>query len=296
MSLKQKLKNRPALYNSLLSVLNALDYFNIRFRRSFPRYKITDNWKRRAALVQQSPDNDKIHHVPDAGQIRHDHQVMHNGLKISLASYYDYGNTVLIRDNRGVHEPQEEYVFQEVLKAMPEGATMLELGSYWAFYSLWFAHDVKNARCYMVEPDPHKMNFGKLNFKLNGLRGTFELGFIDGAATLSPAIPVYTVDYLMAKHRLSFLNVLHSDIQGYEANMLRGAAETFKNNRVGYVFLSTHSNDLHEECRQLLLSYGLEIVCSANLDESYSWDGLLVAKHPKVNGPAAIEISKRQKN
>jgi hypothetical protein len=293
MSLKQKLKNRPALYNAMLSVLNAVDYFNIRFRSSFPKYKITDTWKRRAELVRQSPDNEKIHHVADAGQVRHDHQVMHNGLKISLASYYDYGNTVLIRDNRGVHEPQEEYVFQEVLKHIPEGGTMLELGSYWAFYSLWFAHDIKNARCYMVEPDPHKMNFGKLNFKMNGLTGTFELGFIDGAATLSPAIPVYTVDYLMAKHRITFLNVLHSDIQGYEANMLRGAAETFKKNRVGYVFLSTHSNALHEECRELLTGYGMEIVCSANLDESYSWDGLLVAKSTRTPGPNQIAISKR---
>ena len=294
MSLKQKLKNRPALYSGLLSVLNAVDYFNIRFRWAFPKYKITDTWKRRAELVQLSPDNDRIHHVADAGQVKHDHQVMHNGLKISLASYYDYGNTVLIRDNRGVHEPQEEYVFQEVLKHIPRGGTMLELGSFWAFYSLWFAHEVKNAQCYMVEPDPHKMNFGKLNFKLNGLKGTFDLGFIDGRGTLSEPIPTYTVDYLLAKHRIPFLNILHSDIQGYEANMLRGAEESFRKKRIGYAFISTHSNALHDECHELLTGYGMEIVCSANLDESYSWDGLLVAKSPHAAGPNTLAISKRK--
>jgi hypothetical protein len=293
MSLKQKLKNRPAFYTTVLSVLNAIDYFNIRFRWAFPKYKITETWKRRAELVRQSPDNDRIHHIAGAGQIHHDHQVMHNGLKISLASYYDYGNTVLIRDNRGVHEPQEEYVFQEILKHMPEGGTMLELGSFWAFYSMWFAHDVKNAQCYMVEPDPHKMNFGKLNFKLNGLKGTFDLGFIDGRGTLSAPIPTYTVDYLVAKHRIPVLNILHSDIQGYEANMLRGAEESLRKKRIGYIFISTHSNELHRECREILESHGYEIVCSADLDESYSWDGLLVAKNPHTPGPKTLTISKR---
>src|SRR5690349_12506355 len=148
MGLKQKLKNRPALYTGILSVLNLVDYFNIRFRMLFPKYQITPIWKQRADLVKLSSDNSKIHHVSDAGAVKHDHQVMHNGLKISLASYYDYGNTILIRDNKGVHEPQEEFVFQEVLKHVPENGTMLELGSFWAFYSMWFANDVKGARCY----------------------------------------------------------------------------------------------------------------------------------------------------
>jgi hypothetical protein len=31
-----------------------------------------------------------------------------------------------------VHEPLEEYVFQEVLRTMPEAPMMLELGAYWA--------------------------------------------------------------------------------------------------------------------------------------------------------------------
>jgi hypothetical protein len=97
----------------------------------------------------------------------------------------------------------------------------------------------------------------------------------------------------VAKHRIPFLNILHSDIQGYEANMLRGAEESFRKKRVGYAFISTHSNSLHEECRELLTAYGMEIICSANLDESYSWDGLLVAKSPHTPGPKTLTISKR---
>jgi hypothetical protein len=293
MGLKQKLKNMPAFYTGILSVLNAVDYFNIRFRMLFPKYQITPTWKQRADMVKLSSDNQKILHVANAGEVKHDHQVMHNGLKISLASYYDYGNTILIRDNKGVHEPQEEYVFQEALKHVPVGGTMLELGSFWAFYSMWFAHDVKNARCFMIEPDPHKMNFGKLNFKLNNLKGTFDLGFIDKETNLSKSIPTYSVDHLVKKYNLDFLDVLHSDIQGYEYKMLEGASTTLKEKKAGFIFISTHSNALHESCTNLLIDHGYEILCSANLDESYSVDGLLVAKKPGYTSFGKIGISKR---
>jgi hypothetical protein len=38
--------------------------------------------------------------------------------------------------NRGVHEPLEEFVFQEVLKRLPEACAMIELGAYWGHYSM----------------------------------------------------------------------------------------------------------------------------------------------------------------
>jgi hypothetical protein len=294
MAIKQKLKNYPRVYGLMLTVLNAINYFNIRFNAVFPSYKVTGQWKKRIALAKQSADNARIETVPDAGKIFPDHQRMHNGLRITLGSYYDYGNTVLMQENKGVHEPQEEYVFQEILKTLPDDAAMMELGSYWAFYSMWFASAVKNPTCIMVEPDPHKMNFGKLNFKLNGFKGTFDLGFIDDHTSLKKNIPVYSVDHLMAKHQVRFLHVLHSDIQGYEYKMLHGAAESFKNNKIGYVFISTHSNDIHYKCLEFLRAQSFDIISSADLDETYSWDGLIVAKNRSIAGPTKIEISNRR--
>jgi hypothetical protein len=293
MSIKQRLKNQPAIYNTILGFLNAANYFNKRFNSRFPKYQITDQWQKRLALVKASPDNHRLHHVKDAGKIHDDHQVMHNGLKVTLGSYYDYGNTVLLRDNLGVHEPQEEYVFQEILPYMPEGAVMFELGSYWAFYSMWFASAVKNARCIMIEPDPHKMNFGTLNFRLNNLKGVFDLGFIDGFTDLKSNIPTYTVDHLVDKHQIKFIHILHSDIQGYEFKMLQGAQNTIDAGKIGYIFISTHSNDLHQQCTDFLVKKEFEIVASADLNETYSWDGLLVAKSKFIAGPEKIVISKR---
>lgn len=293
MPLKQWLKNRPKLYNLLLFILNNINYFNIRFNASFPSYRLTERWRERINLVKTCPDNEKLHHAAEAGNIFKNYQVMHNGLKIMLGSYYDYGNTILLQENRGVHEPQEEYVFQEVLKHLPEKAVMFELGSYWAFYSMWFAKEIKDARCHMVEPDPHKMNFGKLNFKLNQLSGIFDLGFIDEYTNVGQNIPTYNVDYLVRKHKVDFIHVLHSDIQGYEYKMLKGATQSIRENRIGYIFISTHSNLLHQQCAELLLQQNFDIVCSVDLDQTFSWDGLLVAKSKFIDGPERIEISAR---
>lgn len=291
MSIKQRLKTYPSLYRALMSMLNAVNYFNIRFNFFFPRYRLSEIWKQRTALVIQCTDNARIPRVKDAGLVTRDHQVMHNGLKITLGSYYDYGNTILLQQNKGVHEPQEEYVFQEVLERIPEGGTMMELGSYWAFYSMWFASKVKNSQCFMVEPDPHKMNFGQLNFKLNHLAGNFLLGYVSNA--YKPGrIPYYSVDHLMKQFNLEKLSVLHSDIQGYEVKMLEGSAETLAHKKVDFLFISTHSNELHESCKSLLTAKDYRILCDANMDESYSVDGLVVAVSPGIS-IQPIVINKR---
>ena len=296
MGFKQKIKNLPWLYNSLLFFLNSTNYFNRRFHYAYPKYQVSSYWRSRIDKVKQSTDNDKIGHVTGAGKIFPGYQLMHNGIRITLGSYYDYGNTHLLVENQGVHEPQEEYIFQQVLPFIAEGGTMMELGSYWAFYSLWFASKVKRARCIMIEPDPHKMNFGKLNFKLNGLRGEFKLGFIDGHTDTSQNIPTLNVDQLMTDLKVDFLNILHSDIQGYELKMLTGAGNALRNHKIGYAFISTHSNELHQQCIDELKKHGYIIVADANLDESYATDGVIVAKLPGQPGPDSIGISRSVKH
>ena len=288
-----KLKSFPFIYQSLLRLLNGVGYFDWKFRRYFPSYQPTPRWKDRIAIVTTSPDNRKIAHVPQAGQLQEDYQLMHNGLKIRLGSYYDYGNTLLLQQNQGVHEPQEEYVFQEVLKVIPPGGAMLELGSYWAFYSMWFYTKVPQARCFMVEPDPYKMNFGQLNFRFNHMEGTFIKGFMADQSDPTGNTPTLTVDEIMQTQKIQHLAILHADIQGYEHAMLQGAQITLQQQQADFIFISTHSNELHAQCREALLSHDYTIVADANLDESYSWDGLLVAKSPQAPSLPALSITKR---
>src|SRR6185369_1534869 len=68
-------------------------------------------WENRINVVLQSPDNEGFERVSDAGKIQGDVQIMHNGIKVHVGSYYGDGNTSLLYRNRGVHEPQEEKAF-----------------------------------------------------------------------------------------------------------------------------------------------------------------------------------------
>jgi hypothetical protein len=222
---------------------------------------------------------------------------MHNGLKIGLGSYYQLENALLIEKNQGVHEPQEEYAFQEVLKLMPNGATMVELGSYWAFYSMWFASAVSNYNCYLIEPDPHNLLVGKWNFQMNKLKGNFKHAIVANRKTNDKTPAVLSIDSLVEEQNIDFIDILHSDIQGYEYEMLLGAKRAFETKIVGYIFISTHSAELHTSCKRFLLENNFEIVCDADLEASYSWDGLIVARCKNYGNSISISIHRRdQKN
>jgi hypothetical protein len=251
------------------------------------------DWSQRIALVLSSPDNKKINCVENAGELRDGLLVMHNGIVIEPLSYYRYPILKMLLNNRGIHEPQEEYVFQEVLKEMPVGATMIELGAYWSFYSMWFNKRIENAKNYMIEPC--NIEYGITNFKYNKLRGRFFQYYITNKPSVNEDGSVnISVDSFIADNNIDFVDILHSDIQGYELLMLNGAHNLLTKRKVGYVFISTHSDELHADCERLMDDMGFIQLCSANLEDTYSQDGLLVYKNPEYKGIEKIEISLRK--
>lgn len=253
-----------------------------------------DGWKNRIKKAISSSDNKFIHRVENAGKIEGNYLIMHNGLKIDPLSYYGPALLKLLTDNQGVHEPQEERVFQEVLKFIKPGATMIELGSYWSFYSMWFKKSVEKARCFMIEPELSNIKFGKKNFRLNQMKGSFYNSYVgDKSLITHKGDRFITVDDFIRKKGLTFIDVLHSDIQGAEYRMLLGARNLFDQGMLGYVFISTHSNEIHNSCLEFLKGYDFSIIAESNLDESYSEDGLIAAKAPYYKGIDEVKISKR---
>lgn len=254
-------------------------------------------WQERTQLVQASEDNLKIPRIANAGKIKSGLLIMHNGIRVDPGSYYGEGNRRLLVVNRGVHEPQEEYVFQEVLKYIPKEATMLELGAYWSFYSMWFHKEVKHPHCFMVEPSQHNLKFGRNNFDINQMKGTFIHGYVGETSDKNAdGTPIVCVDNLIKDYGIKHLNILHSDIQGFEVEMLRGARNSFEQEMIDYVFISTHSNQIHQECLSQVSEYGYKIIAEANLDESFSVDGLIVGVRKGIKEPGVLEISRRKQN
>lgn len=256
----------------------------------------------RALRTVTGKDCDYIPKVCGAGEIFSDgelsYQLMHNGVKIVLNSYYGVQwITDVIYGLKGHHESQEEKCFYEVLQHMVDGATMIELGSFWGYYSLWFASVVRASRNYLIEPDPQRLAIGKKNFELNRKMATFIRGYVGLKVDREPdyrGADWISLDALIESRNIDHVDILHADVQGAEGAMLQTCVKSL--HKIDYFFISTHGDQVHAQCIQFLQSNGYIIIAEHTHHESYSGDGLVVAKRAGVVGPEWIEIQKFGRN
>ena len=257
---------------------------------------LTPDWESRINDVVISPDNKDIPRVPDAGKVVRGKQIMHNGLRINLGSYYGPEFVQMFYKNKGVHEPQEEKIFQEVLKDMPEDAVMIEMGAFWSFYSMWFNKEVPRAKNFMIEPDKVNLKCGVSNFKLNNMTGDFTHGFIGKEKGTVEGTPVICIDEFAKEKNIDHIHLLHSDIQGFEHDMLMGSQELIKNKKVDFIFVSTHTKPerVHQKCVAFLEKYNYKIIVNVDLENTFSVDGLIVAHSPLIKWDKNVTISQKR--
>jgi hypothetical protein len=227
--------------------------------------------------VMSDPLNLLIERVPMAGIVEANEVYLHNGNRVPIAgegAYYGAFSHLLIV-NRGVHEPLEEFVFQEVLRTMPEAPRMIELGAYWAHYSMWLKRARPRAKTTMVEVDPTYLAAGRRNFARNGFDGEFiQAPVAKGRWELDPFVHSRGIERI---------DVLHVDIQGHETDMLAGAERTLSNMIVDYLFIATHTQAIHERMIADVGRYGYRIEVTSDLDsETTSCDGLIFASSPRA--------------
>ncbi|MBW5439543.1 FkbM family methyltransferase [Bradyrhizobium canariense] len=242
-----------------------------------PKAKPEDLFGRFREIVSD-PLNLLIERVPMAGLVEGDQVYLHNGLKvpgIGPGAYYGPFSSVLII-NRGVHEPLEEYVFQELLKRLGEAPSMIELGAYWGHYSMWLKKARPKAEVILVEPDPACLKTGQDNFARNGLRAEFVKAFVGKGK--------FEVDAFFRDRKIKHLDILHADIQAFEVEMLQGAESVLAKRRVDYLFIATHSQALHDEVVDRLKAHGYRVEISSDFEEqSTSFDGFVFASSPEVD-------------
>jgi hypothetical protein len=236
-----------------------------------------DDFLGRFREVISDPLNLLIERVPQAGYVEHDTVYLHNGLRVPFAgpgAYYGPFSQLLII-NRGVHEPLEEFVFQEILKRLPEDASMIELGAYWGHYSMWLKQKRPKAGVILVEPEPEFLKAGQANFERNGFKGEFIKAFVGTGK--------FEVDEFFRNRKIKSLDILHTDIQGFETEMLLGARDVLARRRVRYLFISTHSQDIHNGVVTSLNNAGYRVEVSSDFDtHTTSQDGFVFASSPDV--------------
>jgi FkbM family methyltransferase len=271
--------------------------------------------RRRVAITTFCRDTDAIPKVDGAGEVfERDGQLlqrMHNGIVVAAGCYHGAWMTEVIRDLRGHHEPQEELVFHAILERIARTettSTMIELGSWWAYYALWFAHETGGS-VVALEPDPFWLEVGRRNFELNGLTARFVHGAIGDApgAPMSffeertsrvTAVPSYDLASLMDSVGLERVSLLLADIQGGEAPLLARARQVLEAGRVRFLVLSTHHHSIsnspvtHQDARDFLESCGAHFVAEHTVGESFSGDGLIAAAFEDRDRDMSVRVSR----
>ena len=244
--------------------------------QSSPVKALAADFRGRFREIISDPLNVLIERHPLAGCISDGMVVLHNGMRVpafgKFAYYGDFSDILVI--NRGVHEPLEEYVFQEVLRQLPSVPVMLELGAYWGHYSMWCQSQRPDAKNILVEPDATNLEAARRNFSYNKLKAEFIRDFVGRGK--------FNMSHFCSERAIGSLDILHSDIQGYEAEMLQDATPMLAARKIGHVFVSTHSNELHDQCEALLRGAGYRIEVSSNFEtETTSGDGFIYAANPE---------------
>lgn len=150
---------------------------------------------------------------------------------------------------------------------------MLELGAYWGHYSMWLKNCRPDADVHLVEPDPDNLRVGIENFELNGLSGNFIEAFVGNGG--------FAVDDYLRDLSIPRLDILHTDIQGYEVEMLEACTDSLGKFRIDFVLLSTHSQHLHNDCIALLRASNYRVEVDADFENgTTAYDGFIFASSP----------------
>jgi hypothetical protein len=227
--------------------------------------------------IVSDPLNLLVERVPEAGYINKNMEVtLHNGIIVPITGRLAYcgGFADILALNRGVHEPLEEYCFQELIRLSPKTGKeqiMIELGAYWGHYSMWFKKFVKNSRCILVEPNTRNLQAGKHNFSRNNLDAEFIKAFVSEQD--------FTIDGYIASKAIKNIHLLHADIQGYELDMLKKSQIALSKNKINYLMISTHGSEIHSKCLEEISrhQYDIEVTSEPNY-HSTSHDGFIFAR------------------
>ncbi|MEH6719929.1 MAG: FkbM family methyltransferase [Aurantimonas endophytica] len=257
------------------------------------------NLVERTNMTLSCRDCDGIPKVADAGKIVALEggycQVMHNGLRLVAGGYHGDWMAQIIRGLRGHHEPQEEAAFHALLQYARHGSLMVELGAFWAYYSLWFLTEVPGSEALCIEPDPNNIKIGMRNAALNGLseRASFCQAAIGENSAASVDIPcesdgkprsmaLLDMTELVSRVGSRFIEILHIDAQGAEVGFIRSMGDAVAEQRIRFLVVSTHhaaitgSSETHSLCLNTLRTMGGFILAEHSVEESFSGDGLIV--------------------
>jgi hypothetical protein len=161
---------------------------------------------------------------------------------------------------------KEISLFETVLQNVKEKntPTMIEIGSFWAWWSLMFRTKYPQGENILVEMAKTQLLCGQKNFELNG-HGYIpyhagigkESSSQKGVTDLGPEI---SVSQIIEDVNLKSIDVLHIDAQGSESFIIRSISPLLSTGFILNIVVSTHSRDIHNEVLSILSENRYKIV------------------------------------
>jgi FkbM family methyltransferase len=288
-------------------------FCNILIHQAPGRQEVNPEERKRIKMTLTCRDSDGTPKVQHAGQVITengcDYQLMHNGIKVIHGDDRVAWMSEIIQGLKGHHEPQEEKVFHEIVKRAADDGLMIELGCFWAYYSLWFLKDHPHRKAIGLEPDATHLLTAQKNANINGL--SEQISFVHGLSSMHSAesmniqtesgqqlqLPGYTLANLLAKAEVARIEIAHCDAQGAESHVVDQMIELGKRGQLRFAIVSTHAYEItgdpltHQTCLQKLQAAGAHIIAEHDVHESYSGDGLIAASFRSEDQDLTIELS-----
>jgi FkbM family methyltransferase len=251
----------------------------------------------RARMTLSCRDAEIIPKVAAAGALKEYRgrtvQIMHEGTMVMAGGYCGDWMIRIIEGLGGHHEPQEELIFHHLIQHCRPESLIVELGSFWAYYTNWYLGAVKGARAICLEPDKNNLSVGIENLSLNDRSATMVNACVGDCSADAVEIkresdgelvkvPQWDFRRIMAECGVG-IEMLHIDAQGAELPFIRGMNHDACTGKVRFLVVSTHhhsisgSRSTHQDCLMELKRMGAVILSEHSVDESFSGDGLIAA-------------------
>lgn len=230
--------------------------------------------------------------------------IFDNGVKVYKRHLLD---TQLERYAKfNLHEPEEEVLFIKVLQDIdPEYGVFLNIGAAIGYYVFLARRLHPKLEIHAFEPLQTHRSYMQENLELNeitmdgikihseaissregsatflqrgygsSLKQEKHLRIQSPSAVLQSEVGVTMLDTFQKSLGKS-IDLVQMDVQGFEIDVLAGSIQLLKDKLVKTWIVGTHGNNIHAECRKILMSYGYKIIYD-DMNTKHQPDGILMA-------------------
>lgn len=160
--------------------------------------------------------------------------------------------------------------FRNVLDRITnDDPVMIELGCYWAVWSILFGKKFPNATLILNDLDKFKLNVGRANIALNDLKCTGYLGKADQYGNF--------LGEMFRVSKVPRVDLLHMDIQGAELGLSFYLLSKLQEKFIDNIIVATHSTKIHNTVVKRFSDIpGYEIISNIEYTGGKTGDGEVI--------------------